>query len=190
MTNIRGLVNPGKMEDYIGQSKNLQNAIEHTHEMVALLDVNSFKPVYSNTGILQMLGYSDEEIKNIGSGWNEKVIHPDDKEILMNMITHLKHLKPGERSRLVYRAKAQDGQWYKFESNAIAISGGDAEVTEKAFTVTRILDIRSMPESEKWEGRAERRCKNCRKLLGIENIPKSEVEVKCGRCGELNAFQM
>ncbi len=190
MNTFRKLVDPGKFEDYVHQSQNLVSALANTHDMVSVIDVATLRPIYSNTGLLYMLGYTDAEIKDIGEHWNEKIVHPDDAPILQNMIMRMGQLKPGERSRLVYRAKNPEGVWYKFESIGIALSGPEENTTDKVLTVTRLLDENTLTRSTPWGGNEEHRCKNCRKLLGIEKVLSAEIEVKCGRCGELNDFQM
>lgn len=178
------------MEDYVHQTENLVKALESTHDMVSVIDVNTLHPIYSNTGLLFMLGYSDEEIQKIGPEWNKQVVHPDDAEILQNMIVRMKALQPGQRSRLVYRAKDAKGAWHKFESMGIALSGNDANTTDKVLAVTRLYDEDLSQHSAHWGSRKDHRCKNCNKLLGVEKVMSAEIEVKCGRCGEFNDFQV
>ncbi|MGJ5621328.1 PAS domain-containing sensor histidine kinase [Sulfitobacter sp. MF3-043] len=64
---------------------------------------------YSNRSIATLLGYSSQEIIDMGDGMLERVIHPDDIDGLIRYFNSLAMLKDGKTAQYEYRANARNG---------------------------------------------------------------------------------
>ncbi|TMM50777.1 PAS domain-containing sensor histidine kinase [Sulfitobacter sabulilitoris] len=65
---------------------------------------------YSNRSIADLIGFSPEEIRQMGDTVLEKVIHPDDIAGLGAYFAGLRRLAPGEQDTYEYRARAKSGK--------------------------------------------------------------------------------
>lgn len=67
----------------------LQQITETVPNILTVIDVKKFKPVYSNQAFQQILGFSGEEIRQMGEGVMEKLIHPDDLEYIRDTVREM-----------------------------------------------------------------------------------------------------
>ncbi|MEP0627892.1 MAG: PAS domain-containing sensor histidine kinase [Lentilitoribacter sp.] len=64
---------------------------------------------YSNRSIGDLLGYSPEEVLEMGQQLFAKIVHPDDFERLLDHLEVLKNLEDGAQAMWEYRALRRDG---------------------------------------------------------------------------------
>jgi diguanylate cyclase (GGDEF)-like protein/PAS domain S-box-containing protein len=79
--------------------------ILYVYDMV--LDRN----VYSNNQITNILGYTAEDIQNMGEGFIATLLHPDDMETVFNNRFAHEHALNGDMQTLEYRMRHADGTW-------------------------------------------------------------------------------
>ncbi len=114
------------MTDFINTLKNnevLQNTIiEHYPGIIYIYDLVDKKNVYINDKIAQILGYSVDEIQNMGNTVLPALMHPDDfNAYLQNILPRYNELKPSEYIDNEYRMKHKNGNYCWFESREIII---------------------------------------------------------------------
>lgn len=179
-------IDPPKLEQYIDNTAVLVEALDSVEESVYLFDASTNKALYANRSILHILGYTQEQIKDMGLAWSEMVVHPDDYKYLSTHIANYQQLSPGTRSRVVYRVKDAAGTWHSAESTGLVLAPRASD-RKLVLGTTRLI-----PETDGGlpKNGHDHRCSNCSKLLGKENYEKSTVEIKCHRCGEYNDLSL
>ncbi|RYU93423.1 PAS domain-containing sensor histidine kinase [Emticicia agri] len=73
--------------------------------IVYVLDIISFKEVYSTSKREEFLGYTNEEIKNLGADVFAALVHPEDYEQRMAHLSNFSSATDGEIRSLEYRVK-------------------------------------------------------------------------------------
>jgi len=172
---------------YVGNLDALLEALNSVQESVYLYDPRNHTSLYSNRSILHILGYTEAEIKALGTAWTKQVVHQDDLIFLTKHLTNLSRLAPGKRSRVTYRAKDAKGEWHVIESAGVVLTGADGRPAQ-VIGCTRLVE--NLPSPLEEARIHDHRCANCSKLLGKEKIDHAVVEVKCGRCGEFNDIEL
>ncbi len=167
---------------------NLQDILSALSEIVQVIDAQTLKVEYSSRSLLELLGYSPQQIAALGDDWQSKVVHPSEYQFLVSHVQNYSKMKKGERSRVVYRAKDGSGGWRKIESIHTVLSLDEDEKVLKIAGLTRELLEVSTPLEEVTAITTEHRCRNCQKLLGVESPAAAVLEIKCHRCGEFNAI--
>jgi PAS domain S-box-containing protein len=184
VSNIRW---PGDPDTYIGNTSGLLDILSHANEVIYFVNTLTFKPVYVNKRTLDILGYSEEEITAMGETWPEKIAHPEDFKQLNIHIKQYAELLPGEKTRVVYRAKDAKGEWCLMETTGLVITLNEETSRNIVMGITRIITDEHHDEHPSHQIRHE--CRNCKKLLGVEMAQKPQLEIKCNRCGEYNSIR-
>lgn len=184
------ITKPGEKSDYVNNFEALHTFLTSASELIQVIDIETLKPLYTNKSLLDMLGYSEEQIIKLGDAWPEVVIHPLDHKILDTHLYNLKKTEVGDNTRIVYLAKHADGTWHTIESINTVLNSLGQGMSSKAVGITRDLTpaTSSLTAQIAKAASLEHRCKNCRKLLGVEHVASAKVEVKCNRCGEINSL--
>ena len=76
--------------------------------IIYILDLKTKKNLYANANLFESSGYSPKELKDFGDNLLEKIIHPDDLDIVLAHFEKLKTLKDGEELQLEYRFLHKD----------------------------------------------------------------------------------
>lgn len=176
-------IKTGELKDYVMNLDAFVSSLDNVNEMIHLINAKTLQPIFTSRSILQILGYSDKQIKELGPGWAKVLVHPDDYDFLAKHIHNYKNIPPLVRTRVVYRVKDKNSQWHTFESVSTGLSGGGNDrSTTLVLGLTRLI---GGTDNENTYELTDHRCKNCNKLLGKE--AKAEfIEIKCNRCGEFN----
>jgi PAS domain S-box-containing protein len=183
-------LSPGKLETYIQNTKQLEKIFHAMSEIIQIADAQNGLPVYVNKSVLHLLNYSEEQIKEMGVQWRSIILHPSDAEILKTHIANWKTLKKDELTRIIYRMKTSSGEWHVIESISTVLTTLPDGSADKIIGLTRDITGQQLSAAEFDTAQVEHRCKNCRKLLGIEKAKTATIEVKCGRCGEINPIPL
>ncbi len=92
----------------------INSLTEASPSIIALYDYQEKRNIYVNREIFSVIGYSQEEIKELGDRLLEELIHPDDLPIHKESY---KRLANGERIvPVVYRIRTLDGSWKWLQS--------------------------------------------------------------------------
>nr|NQU93429.1 PAS domain S-box protein [Bacteroidota bacterium] len=102
-----------KMEDALRESRAFnQTLLDTSPDLIYVYDIIDRKNIYSNHGIMKILGYSIEEILAIGENLLPDLMHPDDfNNYLENILP--RYQKAVEKEIIIheYRMKHKNGNW-------------------------------------------------------------------------------
>lgn len=183
-------LSPGKLENYIKNVDQLEKVFNAMSEIIQIADAQSGLPLYVNKSVLHLLNYSDDQIAEIGMLWPGKLLHPSDVSILESHIQNWQKLQKDVLTRIIYRMKSASGDWRVIESISTVLTINPDGTADKIIGLTRDITDQQTAVMQFDKEQVEHRCKNCRKLLGIEKAKAAVIEVKCGRCGEINPIPL
>jgi PAS domain S-box-containing protein len=93
--------------------------IEAFSGLIFLFDLNTRKNLYSSENLAVTLGYSGNQLKELGNQSIEKLVHPDDVEKRDSRYEKLKGLQDGEVNVEKERYKHADGTYRTFVSRIV-----------------------------------------------------------------------
>jgi len=82
--------------------------------LVFMYDLQQNRNAYINDQISTLLGYTPQEIKQMGDKMFATLIHPDDMSIAANALQKLLASPPGTTVQLEYRMRHKNGEWHWF----------------------------------------------------------------------------
>lgn len=98
----------------------IESVINLSPAILYIYDIVERKNIYSNNGIENILGYSAEEIKNMGEQMIAILMHPDDLKIyLSDILPRYAQAKNSEQIFHEYRMQHRNGEWHQLESTEI-----------------------------------------------------------------------
>lgn len=102
-----------KLVDQLRKSQQFNKTILNASpEIIYIYDIEEKINIYSNEGIVRVLGYSATELKEMGEMMIEMLMHPDDLPIyLKETLPKYQGLKDNELIEHDYRMKHKNGQW-------------------------------------------------------------------------------
>ena len=99
----------------------LKNIVSKLNIAIFIHDLKEQRHTWTNNNYYKIMGYSDEEMKQLGSDWAKRNYHPEDAHILTERIKYFRQNK-GEAYSGIYRIKHKDGHWVWVYSNALVYS--------------------------------------------------------------------
>jgi len=89
-----------------------QSLLNSSPDIIYIYDVVEKRNIYSNEGIIHVLGYSVEEVKDLEENLLPSLMHPEDLDIYQKeILVRYQKLKDGELIEHEYRMKHKDGRW-------------------------------------------------------------------------------
>ncbi|WP_373389570.1 EAL domain-containing protein [Pseudomonas alcaligenes] len=85
-------------------------------------DMSNLRVLFSNNRLGPDLGYSKEELRQLGDRLWEKILHPDDVELYQRMRNLQKVVGNGQLLQCQLRWRHRDGSWHWFEIREHALS--------------------------------------------------------------------
>ncbi len=86
-------------------------------DIIYIYDIIETRNVYSNEGIMKVLGYSVEEVQGMGGSIIPTLMHPEDFKFYMKeTLPRYQKAKDEERVEHEYRMKHKDGTWHWLQS--------------------------------------------------------------------------
>lgn len=97
------------------RSKVIRHLLYDTPLSVFLFDVKSLQNIYMNDQYSSTLGYTPDEFKQLGSGFLEVMILPEDFELLHKFFEDLTNSPNDDSHTLIHRCVCKDGthKWFK-----------------------------------------------------------------------------
>ncbi len=132
-------------EELRRQRDYIQTINDSTSTIIYLYDLEENRNIYTNRGMEAVLGYSSEEIIEMGENLFFRLMHPDDIHIVASNTERLSKAAPGESVESEYRMKHANGEWrwlsckevvFKYGKNNAPrqVLGNAVDITErKAF---------------------------------------------------------
>ena len=89
----------------------LEHVLGVTPEVIYIFDIVEQRNVFSNREMFDLLGYSPEEIRDMGSEVLARILHPDDRDAMAAHHRKAVDLADGEVLEVEYRMRRADGEW-------------------------------------------------------------------------------
>jgi len=132
-----------QIEERLQESQRWLQAITDANpNILYVYDLIEQRNVYVNREIYTILGYTPEEIKNMGTAVLPTLIHPDDFALLSQFLKKIDIAKDGEILEFDYRMQHKNGEWRWLFSREVVfartsdgkpmeILGAAADITER-----------------------------------------------------------
>ncbi|WP_204103020.1 MULTISPECIES: PAS domain S-box protein [Spirulina sp. CCY15215] len=121
-TILRDISDRQRAEEQLQRSQYFIERVANTSpSLLYIYDLVADKNVYLN-GDRSLLGYSTEEIQEIGDRFFSQILHPDDLELLPQRLQHFQTAKDGDVIKTEYRIRNKNGQWCWLYSRDIIFS--------------------------------------------------------------------
>ncbi|WP_332982569.1 PAS domain S-box protein [Microcoleus sp. A003_D6] len=99
-------------ESALRESQHFIQAIADSNpNLLYVYDVIEQRNVYSNRQIAVMLGYTAQEIKDMGTAMMSNLLNPDDLPEFLESVQKVERAKDGEVIECQYRMKHKNGKW-------------------------------------------------------------------------------
>ena len=137
-----------KMEDELRASQVFNSTLLDTSpDLIYIYDIVESKNIYSNMGITKILGYSVEEIQEMGSSILPALMFPEDYVRYQKEILPLyQHAKDGEIIEHAYRMKDKAGKWCWLHSREVIFARQNDGKPKQIFGI--VVDITERREAE------------------------------------------
>jgi PAS domain S-box-containing protein len=104
-------------EKALSQSQTLiQSILETAPNLIYIYDLQEARNVYSNSGMIRLLGYTSDEIINQGEKLFANILHPDDRNKVAEHHTLLASAQDDSIQESEYRMKHAKGHWVTLRS--------------------------------------------------------------------------
>jgi PAS domain S-box-containing protein len=102
------------------RSRFIESIVNLSPDILYIYDIVEKKNIYSNNGIEKVLGYSPDEVLEMGESLLPTLMHPDDfSAYLSDTLPKYTDARDGEVIAHEYRMKSKAGEWRWLESNAM-----------------------------------------------------------------------
>jgi len=163
--------------------------IENSPDIIYIYDIIEKKNVYSNEGISKILGYTVNEVQEMGEQLIPALMHPDDLDnYVNNVLPRYEKAKDNEWIEHEYRMKHKNGKWRWLHSKEAIFNRINNEIPKQIFGVLRDITTEKNVKSELQSAlkKAEESELTFRKLFedsadAILLIDKSGVFVECNQ---------
>jgi PAS domain S-box-containing protein len=99
-------------EDKLRESQYLtQKMLDCSPNLIYIYDLVENCNVYANRGVLDFLGYTPLEIKEIGSELFDNILHPDDVQVVAAHHARFVNASDNATFEIEYRMKHSSGEW-------------------------------------------------------------------------------
>lgn len=134
------------LEELSRSQKFIQSIADSIPNIMYVFELKGPRMIYTNHQIVDKLGYTNEDLKIMGTSFLVNVLHPDDYERTLNIYERYEQAKDNEIIENEYRLKNAEGNWRWFHSRDIVFSRDDKG---KPFSIIgTALDITERKEME------------------------------------------
>ncbi|TGK08122.1 PAS domain S-box protein [Leptospira selangorensis] len=134
-------------EKFLERNRFVESILDISPDILYIYDIKDGKNVYSNIGVERLLGYSVEEIQEMGNSLLKSLMHPDDfQAYLTNIIP--KYLNALDRDVIEhqYRMHHKDKKWRWFVSRELVYKRDQEGIPTQIFGISN--DITKSKEAE------------------------------------------
>lgn len=117
LTVVRDITELKKAQQKLEQSQRFVESIAEASPLIMyVFDIVSKTSLYSNRRIQEDLGFSPDEIQEMGDEFFARVLHPDDLERVPDLLARWDTARDGEIFEQEFRLRTASGQWRWFMS--------------------------------------------------------------------------
>ncbi|MCX5973819.1 MAG: PAS domain-containing protein, partial [Coprothermobacterota bacterium] len=126
----------------------IQNVVDTTPNILYIFDFYEMRDTYANNAFYQILGFSSQEIKSMGSNLYPNLLNPDDAERVLARNQEMTGMKDGQVLEIEYRVKHRSGQWRWLHDRATVFSRNtDGSVRAILGSAEDITDRKNMEDA-------------------------------------------
>ena len=139
-----------KAEEALRQSQEFNKTLLDTSpDLIYIYDIIDRKNIYSNQGIMKILGYTIEEVQTMGENFLPGLMHPDDlTNYLENILPRYQKAVDKEIIYHEYRMKHKNGSWTWLQSKESIFMRQDNGSPKQIFGLTADITERKKAEAE------------------------------------------
>ncbi|MBW4615516.1 MAG: PAS domain S-box protein [Desmonostoc vinosum HA7617-LM4] len=90
----------------------VQRIADSSPNILYIFDLEEQRNIYVNRELTSLLGYSNEEIKQMGTQVLPLITHPDDWEKVVTHLQNFSHIQDGDILELEFRVRQVNGDWH------------------------------------------------------------------------------
>src|SRR5262245_41673495 len=94
-----------------GRSQFLQRLADTVPNILYVYDLIEQCHVYCNQAVEEVLGYTPEQIQQMGEYFLSSLLHPDERSLLVEQQNRLMRIADGEKIEYEYRMRHANGEW-------------------------------------------------------------------------------
>ena len=147
---FRDITEKKKAEEALKEKNNfIESVINASPDIIYIYDIEEQKNIYVNDGIQINLGYSDDEIKQMGNQVIPILMHPEDFDYyIQNTYPKYETLKNKEIITHEYRMKNKNGNWHWLHSKESIFLRKPDGTPKQIFGITNDITERKKAEEE------------------------------------------
>ncbi len=115
---------------------------------VYLFDVLQTKNIYSNNKFGTIIGYTEEELNTLGVNVISSLLHPDDQQIAINHLEHVKSKEDGVITSYKYRIKNKNGTYRWLRNYELVFKRDEKGNVTQTLGITLDIDKEQKLEDE------------------------------------------
>jgi PAS domain S-box-containing protein len=101
-----------RAEEELRESKLFAERIAgNSTSIIYVYDIDSRTNIYSNKNVMDLIGYSQEQIEKMGEHFLPSILHPDDLPQLLTRFEQFRNIKDEEVIESEQRVKSLNGEW-------------------------------------------------------------------------------
>ncbi len=147
------------MEEALRDSKQfIESITDHSTSIIFVFDMDTMTNVYSNRNVGEFLGYSTQQVQDMGDELLPLMLHPDDLPHVLSHFSQFADKADGEVVEIEYRARHVSGEWrwiwnrevvFKRHSNGAPwqIMGTANDITERKQAQEESVRLAAIVES-------------------------------------------
>lgn len=149
LANVRDITERKKVEAEIQAKQHfIQRITDSSPNTIYIYDLEKQQNIYTNHEIATILGYSSQQIREMGNNLLPTVIHPEDFPKVLSGFQQIATAEDGEIYEAEYRVKQADGKYrWLYDRNTVFNRNQDGEVTQYLGVATDITE-RKLAEIE------------------------------------------
>ena len=106
------ITDASKAEEAIRQGRYLlEQTTRTTPDAIVIYDLQAQQPVYLNNCLAEWIGYTNEELVQMGSEKRIQLIHPEHQKKLLRFNKEMQNAKDGDVNFIEYSVQARNGKW-------------------------------------------------------------------------------
>ncbi|WP_310424083.1 PAS domain-containing protein, partial [Chamaesiphon sp. VAR_48_metabat_135_sub] len=132
----------------------VQKVVETMPGMLYVYDLVEQRNIYSNRHSLELLGYTPEQLEELGTDITPNIVHPDDLPSAMAYQAQFDTALPGEVLEIEYRVRQANGEWCWLLSRSTVFNTTPAGNTQQILGVSIDITDRKRAEQELHQSQA------------------------------------
>jgi len=147
-----------QMERELGASRRFVNRItEATPDLLYLYDVMGDHSIYVNPRVMNLLGYTPEQLAKMGGSFFHFVLHPEDALVFAELKERFRQARHSEILESEYRMKNSAGEWRWFLSRNVIFRETSAGQPHLVLGIAQDITERRRTEEELSQSREQLR---------------------------------